>query len=86
MLERLARVRPHAVAGDRAALALVEALSERERTVLRYLDTALSYREIAEDLYVSLNTVKTHVKNVIRKLEVGSRDEAVARARELGYL
>ena len=86
LLERLARIRPHAVVGDRAEVRLVEPLSERERTVLRYLDTAMSYREIAEDLYVSLNTVKTHVKNVIRKLEVSSRDEAVARARALGYL
>ena len=72
--------------GVATAAAPVDALSERERTVLRYLATALSYREIAEELYVSINTVKTHVKNVIRKLGVGSRAEAVARARELGYL
>lgn len=49
-----------------------QALSERERTVLRYLATAMSYREIADDLYVSVNTVKTHVRNILRKLDADS--------------
>jgi LuxR family transcriptional regulator, maltose regulon positive regulatory protein len=63
-----------------------EALSERERTVLRYLATSMSYTEIAAELYISVNTVKTHVKSIISKLHASSRDEAVERARTLGYL
>ena len=43
-------------------------------------------REIASALYVSLNTVKTHARGIYRKLGVGTRDEAVARARDLGVL
>jgi LuxR family maltose regulon positive regulatory protein len=62
---------------------LLEPLSERERAVLRLLPTLLSYPEIAGELFVSLNTVKTHVKSIYRKLDVTSRRDAVTRAREL---
>jgi LuxR family transcriptional regulator, maltose regulon positive regulatory protein len=62
---------------------LVEPLSERERDVLRLLPTLLANIEIASELFVSVNTVKTHVKSIYRKLEVSSRREAVARARDL---
>ncbi|HSD79043.1 MAG TPA: LuxR C-terminal-related transcriptional regulator, partial [Solirubrobacteraceae bacterium] len=65
---------------------LREPLSEREREVLRLLPTALSQREIGDELFVSLNTVKSHVKSIFLKLRVGSREEAVTRARELGLL
>jgi len=58
-------------------------LTDRERTVLRYLSGTLSNVEIAVSLCVSVNTVKTHVKNVYRKLGTGRRREAVRRAREL---
>jgi LuxR family maltose regulon positive regulatory protein len=86
-LRRLQLTRPHIVAADRPRPELaIDALSEREQTVLRYLVTAMSYREIADELYVSVNTVKTHVKNVIRKLHAESRADAIRRARELGYL
>lgn len=86
-LEELARTRPHAAPLATARIEFpVDALSERERTVLQYLATALSYPEIAAELYVSVNTIKTHVKNVLRKLQAGSRAEAVERARELRYL
>lgn len=61
-------------------------LSARERAVLRYLPSPLSKREIAGELGVSANTVKTHVSAIYRKLAVGSRSEAVARARQLGLL
>ncbi len=61
-------------------------LSAREQAVLRYLPSPLSKREIAGELGVSANTVKTHVSAIYRKLDVGSRTEAVARARELGLL
>ncbi|MFD7702663.1 LuxR C-terminal-related transcriptional regulator [Streptomyces caelestis] len=65
---------------------VVEELSGRERDVLRRLALAMSTEEIAADLYVSVNTVKTHLKNVYRKLSVNRRNEAVRRARELGLL
>jgi len=63
---------------------LVEPLTDRELTVLRYLDTRMMHAEIARDLFVSVNTVKTHNKAIYRKLAVGSRQEAVAEARRLG--
>jgi ATP/maltotriose-dependent transcriptional regulator MalT len=61
-------------------------LSERELTVLRLLASELSQREIGSELYISLNTVKGHVRNIFRKLAVTDRAEAVARARELGLI
>jgi LuxR family maltose regulon positive regulatory protein len=71
---------------DRSAGGPDEPLTERELTVLRYLQSALSNEEIASKLFVSVNTVKTHVRNVYRKLNVGRRREAVRRARELHLL
>jgi ATP/maltotriose-dependent transcriptional regulator MalT len=61
-------------------------LSERELTILRLLGSELSQREIGSELYISLNTVKGHVRSIFRKLGVGSRTEAVARGRELGLI
>jgi len=61
-------------------------LSERELAVLRLLSSQLSLREIGNELYVSLNTIKTHTRNIYAKLRVGSRKQAVVRARELGVL
>ncbi|WP_406633484.1 LuxR C-terminal-related transcriptional regulator [Amycolatopsis sp. WGS_07] len=63
-----------------------EPLTERERGVLRLLPTQRSIDEIAEDLTVSPNTVKTHVRGIYAKLAVRSRREAVAVARERGLL
>jgi LuxR family maltose regulon positive regulatory protein len=65
---------------------LVEHLTERERTVLRYLPSLMTYEEIAADLYVSLNTVKTHAYGIFRKLGVTGRRQAVRSARELHLL
>ena len=62
---------------------LVESLTNREVTVLRYLCSRLTYEEIAAALYLSLNTLKTHVKAVYRKLEVVSRADAVTVGRSL---
>jgi ATP/maltotriose-dependent transcriptional regulator MalT len=61
-------------------------LSERELEVLRLLPSHLSQREIAAQLYVSFNTIRTHMRVIFQKLGVTSRAEAVARARELGLL
>jgi LuxR family maltose regulon positive regulatory protein len=63
-----------------------EPLSESELRVLRYLPTNLSASEIAGELFVSLNTIRTHMRNVYLKLGVHSRADAVRRARELGLL
>jgi LuxR family maltose regulon positive regulatory protein len=65
-------------------LAPHEPLSDRERQVLGYLPTIMSNVEIADELFVSVNTVKTHVRSIYRKLGVDNRRAAVARARELG--
>jgi LuxR family maltose regulon positive regulatory protein len=64
----------------------VENLTEREQTVLEFLPTMLKASEIAADLDVSINTVKAHLRSLYRKLEVGTRREAVERARARGLL
>jgi LuxR family maltose regulon positive regulatory protein len=61
-------------------------LSPREIDVLRLLPSRLSQREMAAELYVSFNTIRTHTRVIFGKLGVTSRAEAVARARELGLL
>jgi LuxR family transcriptional regulator, maltose regulon positive regulatory protein len=61
-------------------------LTPREKVILRYLSSTLGNSEIAGELSVSINTVKTHQQTVYRKLGVGGRREAVRRARELRLL
>jgi LuxR family maltose regulon positive regulatory protein len=65
---------------------LVDPLSERELEVLRLLHGDLDGPEIAGHLFVSVNTVRTHTKNIYAKLGVNSRRAAVRRATELGLL
>lgn len=65
---------------------LPDPLSEREVEVLRLLDSALTGPEIAGQLYVSLNTFRTHTKRIFTKLDVTSRAAAVHRGRELNLL
>jgi LuxR family maltose regulon positive regulatory protein len=65
---------------------LIEHLTGREHTVLRYLPSLMTYEEIAADLCVSLNTVKTHAYGIFRKLGVTGRRQAVRTARELHLL
>ncbi len=65
---------------------LFETLTERELAVLTELPTMKSNGEIADDLFVSVNTIKAHLKGIYRKLGVTSRREAVVRARALGLL
>ena len=61
-------------------------LSERQLLVLRYLPSRLSNAEIAAHLYVSLNTVKTHLRSIYHGLGVTGRREAVEKAEQLGLL
>jgi LuxR family maltose regulon positive regulatory protein len=82
-LDRLRRL--VADEGDRGtpAVAMIEPLTERERDVLRFLPSRLTVREIADELYVSVNTVKFHLRVIYRKLGVNSRAEAATVARQL---
>jgi LuxR family maltose regulon positive regulatory protein len=68
---------------DQAALLVVEPLTEREREVLRHVSGMLNTAEVASEMYISVNTVKTHLRNIYRKLAAAHRSEAVRRAREL---
>jgi len=63
---------------------LIEPLSQRELEVLECLNSGLSNREIAQRLTIALTTVKTHTRNIYRKLDVSSRTQAVAKANALG--
>jgi LuxR family maltose regulon positive regulatory protein len=65
---------------------LREPLRDSELRVLRYLPTNLTAPEIASELYLSTNTVKTHMRNLYAKLGTHRRAETVARARGLGLL
>jgi LuxR family maltose regulon positive regulatory protein len=65
---------------------LREELSEAELRVVRFLPSNLKASEIANELFVSPNTVRTHLRHIYTKLDAHSRGEAVARARELGLL
>jgi LuxR family maltose regulon positive regulatory protein len=66
--------------------ALLDPLSERERQVLQLLTTPMSSAEIAQELVISVNTVRTHVRRIYRKLDVHSRLQAIARAQELDLI
>jgi LuxR family maltose regulon positive regulatory protein len=82
VLELLQRVVPLPEPAEQAIL--VEPLTQRELVVLRYLSSRLTTAEIGKELYVSVNTVRTHTKAVYRKLGVGSRQDAVSEAHRLG--
>jgi LuxR family maltose regulon positive regulatory protein len=68
------------------SLPLVEPLSEREIEVLHFIAAGMSNQDIAQKLVVALSTIQWHLKNIYGKLNVHSRTQAVARARELGLL
>jgi LuxR family maltose regulon positive regulatory protein len=81
LLDMLDDREPRTVVGQ-----VIDELSSREASVLRLLDTTLSNREIADQLQVSTNTVKTHLRAIYRKLDVTDRRAAVQRARAMGLL
>jgi LuxR family transcriptional regulator, maltose regulon positive regulatory protein len=68
---------------NEAAIPVIEPLTEREQEVLRHVSIMLTTAEIASELYISTNTVKSHIKNICHKLAVTHRGEAVRRARRL---
>ena len=78
-----------AIAGDpfpSRTRPLMEPLTEREQAVLAYLPTMLKSAEIASEMFVSVNTVKTHQRAIYRKLGVGNRRDAVDQARAHNFL
>ncbi len=87
LLSSLQESTDHEPADERGpASSLLEPLSERELQILRLLTTHLSSTEMAEQLYLSVHTVRTHIKSVYSKLDVHSRREAIRRAQDLGLL
>ena len=70
-------------AKDPAAVLVVEPLTERELEVLTRVSGMLNTAEVASEMYISVNTVKTHLRNIYRKLSAAHRNEAVRRARQL---
>jgi LuxR family transcriptional regulator, maltose regulon positive regulatory protein len=70
---------------NRMAEAFEEPLSEREVEVMQLIASGLTNQEIAEELFISLNTVKTHVKNIYKRMGVTKRTQAIARWRDLGW-
>jgi LuxR family maltose regulon positive regulatory protein len=82
--ERRVQLAPYPRVGRRSGCG--EALSDAELSVLRLLRSELSQREIAGELHLSFNTIKTHTRNIYRKLGVAERAEAVARARDLSLI
>ena len=75
--------RPVGATRLRSPAGLVERLTEREVDIARFLSSRLTVREIAQELYISQNTLKFHLKVIYRKLGVGSRAEAAAVARRI---
>jgi LuxR family maltose regulon positive regulatory protein len=83
-LDRLRRrVTDHGRGSPVGRIDLVQPLTERERDILRFLPSRLTIREIADERYVSVNTLKFHLKAIYRKLGVSSRAEAAELARHM---
>jgi LuxR family maltose regulon positive regulatory protein len=70
----------------KAQSGLIEPLTDRELQVLTYLPSRSKNEEIAHDLFVSHNTLKTHLRSIYRKLGASERNEAIARATDLGLI
>ena len=85
-VRRLLAAMPGAAGGSEIIRVDGERLSERELDVLRLLAAGQSYKEIGQQLFLSLNTVQFHVKNVYGKLMVNKRVQAIAKARETGLI
>jgi LuxR family transcriptional regulator, maltose regulon positive regulatory protein len=86
LLDHLSGVAPTAAGDGAADREPLEPLSDRELSVLRFLPTNLSAAEIGAELFLSVHTVKTHMRKLYAKLDVHTRAEAVQRGRALGLL
>ena len=82
----LERSRPPSEGSPTGTSSALVRLTSRESAALTRLPTYLTQRQIADDLYISLNTLKTHLKSLYRKLGASSRAEAVASARAHGLI
>jgi len=71
---------------NRATIRAVEPLTEREREVLRHVSGMLNTAEVASEMYISINTVKSHLRSIYRKLAAADRRDAVRRARQLDLI
>jgi LuxR family transcriptional regulator, maltose regulon positive regulatory protein len=69
--------------GGQPPVLIIEPLIEREREVLVHVSGMLNTAEVAEEMYISVNTVKTHLRSIYRKLAAERRSEAVRRTRQL---
>jgi LuxR family maltose regulon positive regulatory protein len=77
---------PHKIQSTEQSPLINEPLSERELQVLRLLESPLTSTEIGRELYLSQNTIRTHMRNIYSKLAVHGRIEAIQKAREIGLL
>jgi LuxR family maltose regulon positive regulatory protein len=81
---------PSAPPRQRAAVTadqpIIEPLTEKEREVLEHMAELLTTEEIAAAMFVSVNTVRTHVRNILRKMSASRRNEAIRRAREMNLI
>jgi DNA-binding CsgD family transcriptional regulator len=85
-IDKIPFLLPIQEAPDSKPARLFAPLTAGETRVLRYLPSHLSAPEIADELYLSSNTVRTHLRHLYRKLDVHTRSQAIARARALGLL
>jgi DNA-binding CsgD family transcriptional regulator len=77
---------PGGTISTQQAVQIFERLTDKEREVLGHLSELLTTQEIATEMYISVNTVRTHVRNILRKLAASRRSEAVRRARALDLI
>jgi LuxR family maltose regulon positive regulatory protein len=84
--QQLQQLLPSLLKPLHAAQRLIEPVTRREREVLQRMARGQGNAQIAESLFVSLSTVKTHINNLFRKLDVNDRDEALRKARSVGLL
>ncbi len=83
--DMIAQTRMELVIKSSAVQALIEPLSERELDVLRLICVGKSNQEIADDLFIALDTVKRHINNIYGKLGVRRRSQAIIESRRLGF-
>ena len=83
-MDSILKINPPAEESASPFAALPEPLSAQEIRVLKLVAAGKSNQEIADELVISTGTAKWHVHNILQKLEVNNRAQAIARARELG--